>query len=161
MGKYAKIALVFLYVAQLAVAFHDQLTHVYHDLVDALHYGAVVRLFEGHTPRHEEAPPLGPSLSASFEPRERPMERLFALGAADHSGVLQDSRHEAEPHHHDPNDDDKHKDHRKKRQPRPRLRREYLVIDLFTSLQVALAHPSALAPRSPDSLVLMSVRALA
>jgi len=144
MGKYAKIALVLLYVAQLAVLFKDELTHLYRNAVAAVHRDSAISL--PHESGQNEGPKVSLFLKRASKPRFNPNSTLFALShlpaltavVGNHQGG---DEHDAHPAH----DDDKHKD-RPKRHTRLRMR-EIIYLNLSKSIRKVAMPPSADEPR--------------
>lgn len=129
MGKYAKIALVLLYAAQLVIAFREQLVHLYKDAVEQAHRESAHSLTE-------TAPGGDVRLKRATRPRYTPHEILvaaphlpavLAIGFDSHGGG-----HDEEPHH-----GDEHKDKaRKHRTPRPT---GFLIRNLYHDIRQIVA----------------------
>jgi hypothetical protein len=129
MGKYAKIALVLLYAAQLVIAFREQLVHLYKEAVEAVHR-------ESSLVHHEPEPEVGVRLKRATTPRFNPHEILVAVPHVPAALALVFDEHghgkEHEKHDH-PVHGDEHKDKaRKHRHQRPP---EMLIRNLFHDIR--------------------------
>jgi hypothetical protein len=127
MGKYAKYALVFLYVAQLAIAFREQLVHLYKYAAGTAHREAA--------PQEGARQPKVVSLRSAMSSKLDPIHVLFA---APHIAVVTAAAAFEEPAH-DPGDE--HKD-RAKRQNKLR-RVEFLLANLYRRIRKRPVAPSA------------------
>lgn len=133
MGKYAKIALVLLYAAQIVIAFREQLVHLYKDAVEQAHRVSAPSLTE-------MAPGGDVRLKRATQPRYNPHEILVAaphLPAVLAIGFEGRGSEDGEEHHYG----DEHKDKvRKHRTPRPV---EYLIRNLFHDIRQSVARMAA------------------
>lgn len=153
MGKYAKFALVLLYVVQLAVLFRDQLIHLYRDAMDVVHRQASI---ERH--RDAEATPVAGPRATLFLKRAAiarfdPNSALFALPRVPALASVAGTHHDDDEGHdaHSEHNDDKHKDRPKRREQRPVV--EIMFGNLFPSTLKIAAHPQSREPRANGTLL--------
>lgn len=137
MGKYAKYALVLLYVVQLIIAFHEQLTHLYKSAVDAVHR---------ETTALEEKGRSGALGSILLPMRSRPLHELSA--SLPIAAVIKN----AAPHHskHDFHDQNHSRHDRPRKQKKP-MRYEFLLLNLYPLIRIFAAAPNATQAREDVS----------
>lgn len=138
MGKYAKIALALLYVAQLAIAFREQLVTMYK------HAAEIVRRED--SVEHVSHIELEPTLLKRASPQRFNPNATMVATPLFHALAMAHTATHHEEHPHPPhNDDDKHKDKAKK-QRLPRIR-EIVYANLYPLYRTLTEAPSSVEPR--------------
>jgi hypothetical protein len=153
MGKYAKFALVLLYVVQLAVLFRDQLIHLYKDAVEAAHRQSSLAHHRDAS-EADQGPRVSLFLKRASPVRFNPKAALFALPGIHGLTAISVAHHEGGHHDHDAHgshDDDKHKDRPKKRIIWPP--RVLLFANLISITRNLKAHPDSIAPRPEEEML--------